>query len=202
MPPKIPSLREFLAWARLLPGLNTIFLDFKMPNSDALRAPAMLDAIHHDLQTISREDLKVVLMVWESEVLAALQIRNADRDYKMVFTWDVNLPAGVILDPPHYSAIDHAVKRRLSAASVGRPTEATLFPWTVYRSIIDYDLMRWRIVNADPAQYNGGRSIDMLVAWTINEYDELACLADAGVSGIITDDIPGLQKAIVATSHL
>ncbi len=200
MPPQIPSLREFLAWARLQPGLKTIFLDFKMPNSEALRAPAMLDAIHSDLQTISREDLKVVLMVWESEVLTALQVHNADRNYKMVFTWDVNLPAGVILDPPRFSAIDRAVKRRLSAASVGRPTEFTLFPWTVYRSIIDYDLARWRIVNSDPSQYNGGRSIDMLVAWTINKYDELAWLAAAGVSGIITDDIPSLQKAIAATS--
>ena len=41
-------------------------------------------------------------------------------------------------------------------------------------------------INSDPAGQNAGIRLDSLIAWTINDKDEIACLTEMGVSGIIT----------------
>ena len=41
-------------------------------------------------------------------------------------------------------------------------------------------------INSDPAGQNAGIRLDSLIAWTINDKDEMAYLMEMGVSGIIT----------------
>jgi len=116
-----------------------------------------------------------------------MKARSDERGYDLAFSWDVEYPPGIILNPIRYSAIDHAVSPfHNTAASVGRPV-LTFAPWRTYRRTIAHDVERWNQVNANPGTENAGRRIDHLIAWTVNDFDELKCLVDMGVSGIITD---------------
>jgi len=120
----------------------------------------------------------------------------------MTFTWDVEFPAGIILNPIKYSAINHATTSLFhnAAASVGRPV-LSLFMWRLYRRTVAYDIDRWNEVNSDPGTLNSGVKIDSLVAWTINDADEMSCLSRMGVTGIITDKITDLVAVAAATGR-
>jgi glycerophosphoryl diester phosphodiesterase len=61
-----------------------------------------------------------------------------------------------------------------------------LFPRKTYRQTIQHDIVRWNSVNADPAGQNAGHCISMLIAWTLDEEDELRCPISMGVSDIFT----------------
>ncbi len=199
----IPTLPEFFAAARQWARLRTVYIDVKMPaTSAAEHAPAMTDQIHRLVASLPRGQFGVVVMVPDSVVLRAMKSRSDRMGYGLIFTWDVEFPAGLILRPLKYSAVDHATSPLFhnTAASVGRPV-AALFPWRVYRSTIEYDIGRRNAVNANPAAENAGVRIDSLVAWTINERDEMECLVRMGVSGIITDKIPDLIGVAAAAGR-
>jgi hypothetical protein len=153
----------------------------------------MVDQIHTLVAGMPRGRFSVVVMVPDSVVLQAMKARADQLGYGLVFTWDVEFPAGVILNPLKYSAVDHATSSMFhnAAASVGRPV-AALFLWRVYRRTIEHDIAQRNKVNANPAAENAGVPIGSLVAWTINDRDEMECLARMGVSGIITDHIVDL----------
>ena len=180
----IPTLREFVD--EFDSGVREIYLDIKMPDSDAGRAATMLDAVHDGLQRLG-PDAGIVFMVPAFEVLNAMKDHAQRQGYPYGFTWDIEYPAGVVLNPLRYSAIDHAVTVHDSVASVGRPTSATFLPWATYRRTIGYDIERWNEVNADPATQNAGQPITNLVTWTLDDRDELECLVRMGVGGIITN---------------
>jgi glycerophosphoryl diester phosphodiesterase len=190
----IPTLAEFLSAASEWDELRTLFLDVKMPGSVASQHGAELtDQIHNLIASRREPNFNVIVMVPNNQVLDAMKVRSDEQQYGLVFTWDVEFPAGVILNPKRYSAIDHATIAQFhnAAASVGRPV-AALFPWRIYRRTIEYDIGRRDAVNADPSSENAGVRIDSLVAWTINDTDEMKCLAKMGVTGIITDKIADL----------
>jgi glycerophosphoryl diester phosphodiesterase len=96
-------------------------------------------------------------------------------------------------------AIDSAIKYRNTVASVGRPTSATFEPWETYRKVIEYDIQRWEEYNLNP-NLNKGNQISKLIAWTINDINEMKWLIQQGVSGIITDDIAMMKSAVAAAS--
>ena len=199
----IPTLAEFFAATTRWEKLSTVYIDVKMPATAALRyAGAMADQIHALIVTMREPQFNVVLMVPDSLVLQAMKARADEKQYALVFTWDVEFPAGIILRPRRYSAIDHATSSLFhnAAASVGRPV-AALFPWRIYRRTMEYDIGRWNDVNANPASKNAGVRIDSLVAWTINDKDEMQCLTQMGVSGIITDKIADLVAVAAATGR-
>lgn len=191
----IPTLDEFFRAAVTWEALRVVYIDIKMPATSALRyAGLMADKIHRLISDELRAGFTVVLMVPDSLVLQVMKARAQENDYDLVFTWDVEFPPFVVLNPTRFSAIDHATSSLFhnSVASVGRPTSLTLLPWRVYRRTVEYDIGRWNRVNSDPAKFNAGVKIDTMVAWTINESHEMKCLAQMGVSGIITDKINDL----------
>jgi glycerophosphoryl diester phosphodiesterase len=199
----IPTLGEFFAAASHWSGLRVVYLDIKMPASAAIQfAGPMTDQIHAFLATTHEVEFKVIVMVPDSVVLQVMKARAQQMSYPLVFTWDVEFPPGIILNPKKYSAIDHATSSLFhnAAASVGEPV-ASLFPWRVYRQTIAYDIGRWNQVNANPATGNNGVRIDSLVAWTIDDKDEMTCLAQMGVTGIITNKIADLVAVAAATGR-
>jgi glycerophosphoryl diester phosphodiesterase len=199
----VPTLGEFFTAASDWSGLRVVYLDIKMPASAAIEyAGEMTEQIHALLADGSPVGFKVIVMVPDSLVLQVMRVRAHERGYPLVFTWDVEFPPGLILNPKKYSAIDHATSSLFhnAAASVGRPV-ASLFPWRIYRQTIEYDVGRWNQVNANPAATNNGVMIDSLVAWTINDKDEMTCLSRMGVSGIITDKIADLVAVAAATGR-
>jgi len=200
----IPTLGEFFTAASRWRGLQVVYLDIKMPGSAADQfAATMTDRIHELLTAAHGVEFKLIVMVPDSSVLQAMKARAQQMGYAMVFTWDVEFPPGIILNPRKYSAINHATASLFhnAAASVGRPTVLTLFPWRMYRQTIAYDIDRWNQVNANVGSLNSGVRIDSLVAWTINDKDEMTCLSDMGVTGIITDKIADLVAVAAATGR-
>jgi glycerophosphoryl diester phosphodiesterase len=197
----IPTLSDFLVGTRDWPELRVLYLDIKMPGSAAGQyATAMTDHIHALLANRRGAEFKVVLMVPDSSVLTAMKNRSAEMGYGMAFTWDVEFPVGLILNPIRYSAINHATTSLFhnSVASVGKPVLAP-FIWRLYRRTVAYDIDRWNEVNADPGPQNSGIKIDSLVTWTIDDKDEMNCLSRMGVTGIITNKISDLV-AVAATT--
>jgi hypothetical protein len=179
-----------LAWEK---RPKVLYLDIKMPAEASGHAAAMTDKIIDVLRDHPIGDMSVVAMVPDLLVLQIMQARAAARESDLKFTWDVEFPAGLILNAWRYSAIDHATSSvHATVASVGRPTAATLFPWRTYRDTISYDIGKWRLVNGDVGKYNAGNRVDWLIAWTINKREEMSCLTRMGVSGIITDEIETL----------
>jgi glycerophosphoryl diester phosphodiesterase len=190
----IPTLPEFFAAATQWETLRTVYVDVKMPATAALRyAGLVADQIRALSGEMRQRQFNVVVMVPNSPVLHAMKARAEEKGYSLVFTWDVEFPAGLILNPLRYSAVDHATSSPFhnAAASVGRPV-ASPFAWRIYRRTMEYDIRRRNQVNADPLAQNAGVRIDSLIAWTINDKDEMACLTQMGVSGIITDKIGDL----------
>ncbi len=159
----------------------------------------MTDQIHALMQGREKPHFNIIVMVPDSVVLKTMKTRADEMQYSLVFTWDVEFPAGLILNPLKYSAVAHATSSQFhnAAASVGRPV-AALFPWRVYRRTMEYDVGRRDEVNANPAAMNAGVRIASLIAWTINDADEMGCLTTMGVSGIITDRISDLVAVAAA----
>jgi glycerophosphoryl diester phosphodiesterase len=192
----IPTLAEFLQDV-VDRRSTTLFLDIKMPGSASDSGATMIDQIYNALMAADRDISRTVLMIPDMAVLQAMKSRSQEKSYGIIFTWDIEFPAGLILDPDRFSAINHAVTPfHNSVASVGRPTSATIFPWKTYRQTIEYDIRRWNAVNADPDGENAGQLISMLITWTVDDEDELRCLIKMGVSGIITNSPELLAKLI------
>lgn len=190
----IPTLEEYVSEAVRWTGLRLLCLDVKMPPDAVDRARDMIDKIHASV--VRERGFDVVVMVPHDRVLAAMKQRADEQQYDLKFTWDIEFPAGIIVNPHKYSAVEHAVTQfHNRAASVGEPAFA-LFPWRTYRETIAYDIKRWNAVNADPAKWNAGQKIEYLIAWTIDDEDEMRCLVDMGVSGIITDYTDVLAKVV------
>lgn len=198
----IPTLAEFFAASTRWEKLQTVYVDVKMPATAALRYAGLMADQIHELIVSTEPQFNVVVMVPDSLVLQAMKARADEKQYALAFTWDVEFPAGVVLNPRRYSAIDHATSSRFhnAVASVGKPV-AVLFGWPIYRRTIEYDIGRWNKVNANPTSNNAGVRIDSLIAWTINDKDEMGCLADMGVSGIITDKIADLVAVAAAAGR-
>ena len=189
---RIPTLTEFMQAADGWDRLEHVFLDVKMPDSAAGDAPKMLDMIAAALAL--PHTFEVTALVPHEKVLVGMKNQAAARGLTLPFSWDRELPAGVVLHADHFSAIDGAVAYGNTVASVGRPTSATFRPWHVYTKVIEYDTDRWARFNLDP-KANRGRQIDKLIAWTTSDQAEIDWLLQQGVSGVITDDVPVLRDA-------
>lgn len=182
----IPTLDEFLE-SNVMDGIRLLCFDVKLPAGAAHLGPALTDRIHAALP--KRRNYQVVIMVPSFNVLKAMKNHSDTRGFGLTFTWDVEFPAGPVFNPLLFSAIDHAVNPTLhnSAASVGRPV-GFFFPWKTYKRTLGHDIGRWNEVNSNPGLHNGGTRIDHLIAWTVNDEEELCCLVNMKLSGIITDE--------------
>jgi glycerophosphoryl diester phosphodiesterase len=193
--PRIPTLLEFMQAAANWDNLEHLFLDIKMPDADADGASTLVDLINQALAV--PHQFAVTALVPHEKVLQGMKNRASEMQAKMAFSWDREFPAGIVLDSSDFSAIDGAIKYGNTVASVGRPTSLTFRPWHVYQTIIQYDTQKWDQFNLDP-KTNQGRQIDKLIAWTIDDANEMDWLLTQGVSGVITDDVPMLREAAEA----
>jgi glycerophosphoryl diester phosphodiesterase len=195
--PTIPTLMEFMRAAIGWDNLEHLFLDIRMPDSDADGASNLMDLVANVLAV--PHSFAVTLLVPYEKVLQRMKARAVQTGANVAFSWDREFPAGIVVDASDFSAIDGAIKYGNTAASIGRPTSLTFRPWHVYQKIIEYDVRRWDEFNLNP-KTNKGRQIDKLIAWTIDDRDELDWSVAQGVSGVITDDVPMLREAANAAT--
>jgi glycerophosphoryl diester phosphodiesterase len=173
---QIPTWRAFLEAAKAWPSLRTVFLDMKVPPCDLQYAQPMIKQIQADIEAVNPAFECVVMTIYP-EVLAAFKsvaptLRYCyDKEFPPLFQ---DTAPGAIAER---STVREAITRGNDFASVGRPTFLALAPWEVYKNVITHDLGLRRATENPP----------QLIAWTINEPDELRWLINSGVDGILTD---------------
>jgi glycerophosphoryl diester phosphodiesterase len=196
----IPTLAVALAHLRQYEHLRAVFVDVKMPGSDADRAAEMLDQI---VEAIPREaHFDVILLVPDKDVLKEMKQCAQERGYRLPFSYDREFPAGLVITIEDFSAIDPAVEMKNDVASIGRPTTATLLPWQTYQRVLQHDLPMWSKIRNLTGKWGAEDLVRWYITWTVNDRAELECLCDLGVSGIITDYVPRLLIIAQAKGRL
>lgn len=181
----IPTFEEFFSWATTKPGLKYVFLDIKIPENEVNLAPLLLSKINQTLKHFN-PGFNFVLLTPYDRVLEAMKRACP----KFLYSFDRELPGGIILIHRHFSSISKAIEYNNVFASVGRPTKWTVLPWRTYKKIILIDLeLREKYL-----QYHAKKI--HLISWTINEESEMEELIRLGVQGIITDYPARLKKVL------
>lgn len=173
----IPTLGEVFEFANDRGGLDTLFLDIKIPEDGEEHAEPMMAAIRA-LLTEHEPEYAVILLTPHEGVLQAMQ----DADPGLSYSYDAELPKGVVKDVEDHSAIKAAIRLGNRTATVGRPV-LTIAGWRRFKQLVAFDVDK-------QARFNGrhpDRAVDRLVAWTINDKAEMNELIALGVGGILTD---------------
>ncbi len=171
----IPTFADFLTWAASEPRLRSVLLDIKIPGDAPEHVEPMIGAM---LREIADSDAacEFVFLTPHDKVLAGMKALAPDAAY----SFDVEVPPGVVFEPIDYSATVTAERYANRCASVGRPA-LTLSAWKIYQTIIQHDVKhRDALVERDGAPMS-------LYSWTINNPAEARRLIDLGVDGILTD---------------
>ncbi|KAA3613018.1 MAG: hypothetical protein D8M58_11955 [Calditrichaeota bacterium] len=178
----IPSLDEVFDWAVQQASLEMVILDIKTPEKYKSQLAGMLDYIQNCIEKY-KPTFKIILMSPEKSIVKEMKKLAPQFNY----TYDIELPVFLVLDPQEFSAVDKAVNLGDRFASVGRPT-AQLGPWTTLRRLLQYDVFQ-------KTKYAGtDKEIEDLITWTINRKREMRCLLRMGINGIITDRPERLKK--------
>jgi glycerophosphoryl diester phosphodiesterase len=184
----IPTLDEVMAWAVTCETIEVIFFDIKIPECMEGLVPEMIERIE---EVVARHAPRftIVLETMYENILAAMKREAPDRE----FTLDVEPPIGVMLDPDSFSAMGPALRHGNRYATTERPRPTTLAPWTSFRRVVEHD-----IALRDGASRGGDRGpAAKLVAFTVNDPEEMRSLVRMGIDGIQTDR-PDLFARVLA----
>jgi glycerophosphoryl diester phosphodiesterase len=182
----IPTFAEFMAWARTREELRTVLLDIKIPKDGIAHVPAVVDGICAELDRHPHQFVPVFLSPHEP-ILAAMRERQPGRHYCL----DMEIPPGIVDDPRRYSGVQAALQRQLGFASVGRPV-LTLGAWELYQKLIGHDVRTRRLHDEQHPE----RSMQRVMAWTINSSDEARRLIELGVDAMLTDDPRKIRRVL------
>jgi len=132
---------------------------------------------------------KVICMIPHDEIMKeALPIA---REKELTLCFDRELPPIVIIHPSKFSTVKKAQEYNLSVASIGRPV-ATICGYSIYKKIVAQDIQ-------DAQKHNAAKPpvpIDAIIAWTIDDPDEMKDLIKLGVKGIVTNRPDTLRKVV------
>jgi len=183
----IPTFREFMEWGVKNDNLKVVILDIKIPEEGLELVPMFTHFLFQIIESYNPMFNCILLSPYE-------HIINAMKNYfdEKNYSYDMELPLGIVIDPPEYSSVNKAIELKNSLASIGRPTALQLGPWTTYRRVVQYDIERKREFN----QTSPSKPIEKLIGWTINKKREMKCLLKMGIDGILTDK-PSVLKKIV-----
>ncbi len=185
---QIPTFREFLDWAKGQPRLRAVFLDIKLPTEHIDLAPKLTRAMCSDLEA-AQPKFDPVFMTTRESVFQAMRPLAS----KYPFSFDVEVPPGIVRDTRPYSGTAAAISHGNTYASIGRPA-LTLGAWSIYQEIIARDVDLRRAHNAQSDDANGGTKVRRLISWTINKRGEKKRLLELGVQGILTDQPRRLER--------
>lgn len=173
---QIPTWREFLEAAKAWPALRMVMLDIKLPPSDLCLAEAMMAQLKADLAAV-HPAFECVVMTIYPEVLAVFKAVAPQFRYCLDRQFGPFLHSTDPADIASQSTMRDALWLRHDFASVGRPMFMAMSPWPFYQAVLQHEL----------ALRNQARRKPWLIAWTINDPEELRWLIHAGVDAILTD---------------
>jgi glycerophosphoryl diester phosphodiesterase len=176
--PKIPIalLEDAIVWADREPRAAHLVLDLKLKDELATEACRLLRLLAERCATL-RDGLTIHFLSAHREVLEAVTDearRISPLPGKLTLTADFEYPG--VLDET----------RRLGLADVAIGTGNRL--WPDFRREI-----------AEVAKARRERRLRSVLAWTINDADEMRELLGFGVDGILTDDPALLRRAVAET---
>jgi len=186
---EVPSLNEFMDWAKDEPKLKLVILDCKIPPDDIHLLPKMLGRITVLIDQYNPH-YAMLVMTPEDEIIKGMIDQNPNLDY----TKDIVFPPGIVLHPEGFSAVQTAIDFKINHASAGRPTILELAPWTTYRRLVQHDVQLKKKHNDE--NNNSTPDIKGFIGWTINERSEMKCLLKLGIDGLVTDHPQKLFKVV------
>ena len=173
---EIMTWREFLEAAKAWPELRMVFLDMKLPPSDLCLAEAMMAQIQAEIAAV-HPAFECVVMTIYPEVLAVFKAVAPQFRYCLDRQFGPYFHSTEPADMAALSTMRDALWLRHDFASVGRPMFMAMAPWEFYQAVLSLELTLRSHARRKP----------WLIAWTINDPEEMRWLIHAGVDAILTD---------------
>lgn len=197
----VPTFEQFVAKFAVLPQVQHVFLDTKMPQgSDPAFTNTFMTQAWGILTQYGGEALAQKCL-WSSpypDVHATMRAWFSANHPEMLprTVFDSQIPPGVVTSPLQYSSMDVAVPEGNCFGGLGKPV-ITLDGWSIFMEIIRHDLWRRALNNIQPNMYCGGSH---LIIWTINDPTQLQeVINQYPVDGLLTDCIDVARRILNTT---
>ena len=185
VPATIPTLDEFLAFASRYDRLRLVYFDLKIPEEQAAMTATYFNSIRKSLEAYTPR-FTVVFMTPHQKIFDQIeQIYPGDN-----ITFDVEPPAGIVLEPWELNSVRTAIARGNGYASTVHPKASTWAPWTTLKRLVENDVR----MRDEHNRTNPTAPIKAVVAATITAPESIRCLIATGVDGLITDDPKRLRE--------
>jgi glycerophosphoryl diester phosphodiesterase len=182
---EIPTLSEFINWAKNKKELKAVFFDIKAPASDKELAVKMISQLKKLIEE-NNISFKTIIETAENKIIEVLKEKFPGFDYSI----DIEPPLGFILEPRDYSSVEAAIKNKTSFAIALRPRKITIANFTTFRRIIKYDVRK----RVEHNKNNPSVCIERVIGCTVNKRKELNCVVKLGIGGVQTDFPSRLKK--------
>lgn len=177
----IPTLSDFMEWARDKPELGLVFFDIKLPSSAVPLVARLMQRLDAVVERV-RPRFRIVLESCHAEIVAELARLGPRYGHAL----DVEPHPGIVFSAESCSAVKAAIRHRFRLATPQRPRSITLWPFATHRRIVERDLELMREHNERSPE----RALESVFSFVINDEPEMRTLIDLGVSGI-QSDYPG-----------
>jgi glycerophosphoryl diester phosphodiesterase len=188
---EIPTLDQFLDWADGASALAYVLFDLKIPAAKADLAGALIGKVRAAMEARGSSFAHVFLTPHEAVYEKASTVIDDD-----ALSFDVD-PGVVIADGAacEDSSSERAVRRGRGYASTVAPGGIPAEAWDTLQELLSCDL------TARDKQTPPIAPKKVFVA-TINDREQLECLLDMGLDGIVTDDPAGLTAIAIERGRL
>ncbi len=183
----IPTFKEFMDWVIAKNEIKTVLLDIKLPVKEIELVPLFTHILHQIINE-TQPHFNCIILSPEEQIIRTMKMYLAEN----IYSFDMELPVGIVIDPPAFSSVKKAVVLQNAYACVGRPNILQLGPWTTYRRVVQFDILK----KIDFNNTSPDVPIEKLIGWTINSKREMRCLIKMGIDGILTDKPDKLNKIL------
>ena len=188
---KIPTLQEFIEWAKQQDKLKLVLLKLRIPATESRLAPVMLEEIKKIISGIHPAPrFQWILLTPHNEVLNL--VRNKFDEF--LFSYDREIPPVGVINYHRFTTVPIAMNFNNSFASIGFPVRVSLTapptpdPWLVYKFILTLDFRIRDMYKKSTSNYI------KIISWTFNDEKKMRCLINLGVDGIVTDQPKMLRR--------
>lgn len=173
---KIPTFEEFMQWAAKQGSLKEVYLDLKLLGGQEHKVEAMMQRIDEVLECVPH-NFHSILLTPVASIFEIILERGSNASLCIDVEITGIIPLGSKASLDFYSPVLKARNYGVSYGSVGRPTFLVLSSWAVYSAIVSHSIRQLR---------QEGEPVN-LIAWTINDKNEMRELIANGINAILTD---------------
>ncbi len=185
---QIPTFEQIAKWMAGKDQLEMVYLDIKIPADKPEYVSIYIDQIYAAAKKYGVEDKLVFFSPHLNIALQAKRYTEAN-NIPLKIGLDQELPASPVmsLDPKKYDVAQKSSNLGFEYGSIGRPTAVTMVGgWSSYSNILQR-MNRLKNQSGTSDAYKKTQ----LIAWTINDEEEIKWLlknGGHGINGIMSDD--------------